>query len=152
MVDQSYQSPLLMQATNGKLDLHLQGHRILHLDAYFARLRFRSSLSALYCLIIEYNIEKQKVKAESAGKIPLYNHTFFDEGFCSSRKLLLSVLLLPLFFTSLSTWVYLSLYFGSLIANNILIKLTVYTVNLDHRLLGNQAIDGIKASETWRRP
>lgn len=103
MVDQSYQSPLLMQATNGKLDLHLQGHKFLHLDAYFARLRFRSSLSAPYCLIIEYNIEKQKVKAETAEKFPLYNHTFFDEGFCSRRKLLLSVLLLPLFFTSLST-------------------------------------------------
>ncbi|KAK3173516.1 hypothetical protein OEA41_006846 [Lepraria neglecta] len=58
-------------------------------------------------------MEKQQVKTETAEESSLYNHSFFDEGFRSSRKLLLSVLLLPLVFTSLSMWACLSLYFVS---------------------------------------
>ena len=54
-------------------------------------------------------MEKQQAKAETTEDVPLYNYSFFDEGFRSSRKLLLPVLLLPLVFTSLSMWGCLSL-------------------------------------------
>ena len=91
---------------------------------------------------------KQQVKTETADESSLYNHSFFDEGFRSSRKLLLSVLLLPLVFTSLSMWACLSLYFGSLFSNNNLTKLTVYAIDLDHEFLGNQVINEVKASQS----
>ena len=54
-------------------------------------------------------MEKQQAKTETIEDTPLYNYSFFDEGFRSSRKLLLPVLLLPLVFTSLSMWGCLSL-------------------------------------------
>ena len=77
----------------------------------------------------------------------LYNLSFFQKDFVKYRKQLIGLLLLPLIYTSLLMWGCVSLYFGSLISNNNLSKLTVYAVDLDGGFLGEQILAGVKMSQ-----
>jgi len=79
---------------------------------------------------------------------PLYTQDFFDRDFRAQRKLLLPTLILPLAYTTLLMWACLSLYWGSLIPNNYLGKLTVYAIDLDGAFLGHQILSGINDSIT----
>ena len=83
---------------------------------------------------------------EPQAETPLYGHSFFDKELRGSRKLLVQTLFLPLLYTSLLMWACLSMYWGSLLPNNNLTKLTVAVVDLDGGFLGQQVIQGIQAS------
>ena len=98
-------------------------------------------------MIMEEKKVPESETAASAADESLYNTSFFHPSFASSRKQLIGLLVLPLIYTSLLMLGCLSLYFGSLISNNNLSKLSVYAVDLDGGLLGQQIIAGIKKSQ-----
>lgn len=93
--------------------------------------------------------DKDSTSADAnSHRPPLYTQDFFDQDFRAQRKLLLPTLILPLAYTTLLMWACLSLYWGSLIPNNYLGKLTVYAIDLDGAFLGHQILSGINDSIT----
>jgi hypothetical protein len=87
------------------------------------------------------------VEAKEDAAFPsLYNRSFWSKDFGPTRRLSLQTYLLPVLYTSLLMWACLSFYWGSLLPNNNLTKLTVYAVDLDGGFLGKQVIAGIQDS------
>jgi hypothetical protein len=76
----------------------------------------------------------------------LYKLSFLDPEFRPQRKKILCILSIPLFFTLILMWVDVSIFFGSLPSSPILNRLDVYAIDLDHRFLGTQIINGINTS------
>ena len=75
----------------------------------------------------------------------LYGRSLFDPELRTSRKLLISTLLLPIVYTSLLMWACLSLYWGSTTYTS-LQKLSVHAIDLDGGTFGHQMIAGLKNS------
>ena len=75
----------------------------------------------------------------------LYGRSLFDAELRTSRKLLISTLLLPIVYTSLLMWACLSLYWGSTTYTS-LQKLSVHAIDLDGGTFGHQMIAGLKKS------
>lgn len=74
----------------------------------------------------------------------LYNRSFFERELHTSRKLLFHSHILPILYTSLLMWICLNLYWGSAVSSN-LSKLSVYAINLDSGVFGEQMLQEIKA-------
>lgn len=91
--------------------------------------------------------ETRTTKATTTADESLYKLSFFQNEFAPIRRQLLGTLLVPLIYTSLLMWGCLSLYYGSLTSSNNLSKVTVYAVDLDGGLLGQQIIAGVKKSQ-----
>ncbi len=88
----------------------------------------------------------QDAKTPTSGAAPaLYSQSFFSKEMRASRQLLFPTLALPLLYTSLLMWACLSIYWGSLIPNDNVTKLTVMAVDLDGGFLGDQIFQGIHA-------
>lgn len=75
----------------------------------------------------------------------LYGRSLFDPELRTSRKLLISTLLLPILYTSILMWACLSLYWGSTTYTS-LQKLTIHAIDLDGGIFGHQMIAGLKKS------
>ena len=83
--------------------------------------------------------------ASTAADIALYQHAFWDKEVAPKRKLLISLLLLPLLYTTLLMWLCLSIYWGSLVDSNNVGKIKVLVANLDTgNFLGDQIAAGIQ--------
>ena len=75
--------------------------------------------------------DMEKPMSAPGGEPSLYQHSFWHKDMAVHRKSLIGTLILPLIYTSISMWICLSLFWGSLLENNNLSKLKVEFVNLD---------------------
>lgn len=83
--------------------------------------------------------------ASTTANTTLYQHAFWDKEVAPKRKLLTSLLLLPLLYTTLLMWLCLSIYWGSLVDSNNVGKIKVLIANLDTgNFLGDQIAAGIQ--------
>ncbi|CAO2657708.1 Nn.00g038340.m01.CDS01 [Neocucurbitaria sp. VM-36] len=76
----------------------------------------------------------------------LYRHAFFSKEGTIARKALVPTLILPIIYNAVLLWACLSLFFGSLIKNNDVSRISVTAINLDNGSFGERFIDGIKES------
>ncbi len=77
----------------------------------------------------------------------MYNHNFWDKEIRVQRGMLTGALLLPIFYTTLLMWACLSIYWGSLVPNNDVTKISVLFVDLEAGgSLGSQIATGIQAA------
>lgn len=80
-----------------------------------------------------------------AANATLYQYAFWDKEVAPKRKLLTSLLLLPLLYTTLLMWLCLSIFWGSLVDSNNVGKIKVLVANLDAgNFLGDQIAAGIQ--------
>jgi hypothetical protein len=93
----------------------------------------------------EYSKEMTSQEHTEEPQQELYGRSLLDPALRSSRKLLLSTLILPIIYTSLLMWACLSLYWGSTTYTS-LQKLSVYAINLDDGDFGRQMITNIRAA------
>lgn len=82
-----------------------------------------------------------------AQEITWYQYGFWDRRMRADRQKLMPVLILPLTSLTLLMWACLSLYWGSLLTNNIVTKTRVDIVNLDTGDLGTQIVTGIQTAK-----
>ncbi|MCJ1386475.1 hypothetical protein MMC17_009601 [Xylographa soralifera] len=75
----------------------------------------------------------------------LYSKSFFAKELRKSRKLLVFSLLIPLLYETLTIWGTASLFYGSTTSTS-LKRLTIYAVDLDGGFLGQEMLEGIRAS------
>src|SRR4051794_36065168 len=61
----------------------------------------------------------------------LYRHKFFSSQGAAARKALIPGLVLPLVYNAILLWACISLFFGSLVQNNDVSKISVSAINLD---------------------
>lgn len=104
-------------------------------------------IKALNFITMEVKKNLSTETTTPTGDGSLYDLSFFDPRFSDYRKQLIGLLFYPLVYISLLMWGCLSLYYGSLYWNNNLSKTSVFAVDLDGGLLGQQIIAGIKASQ-----
>ena len=84
---------------------------------------------------------------DSASSTPrLYRHTFFSLEGAAARKALVPSLILPLIYNAILLWACLALFFGSLLKNNDVSRISVTAVNLDDDPFGEAVIQGIERS------
>ena len=76
----------------------------------------------------------------------LYTHTFFSPEAAAARKALIPSYIVPLIYNAILLWACVALFFGSLLKNNDLSRITVTGVNLDDGPFGAGLINGIKGS------
>jgi hypothetical protein len=74
----------------------------------------------------------------------LYRHTFFSSQGAATRKALIPGLVLPLVYNAILLWACISLFFGSLVQNNDVSKISVSVINLDDGLFGEGMMSGIR--------
>lgn len=85
-------------------------------------------------------------QSTSLSSPPLYTHKFFSPEGAIARKTLVPIVVLPLIYNAILLWACLALFFGSLLKNNDLSRISVTAVNLDNGAFGDGVIQGIKQS------
>lgn len=76
----------------------------------------------------------------------LYRHTFFSTESAVARKVLVPSLILPLIYNANLLWTCLSLFFGSLLKNGDVSRISIAALNLDDGRFGEALIKGIERS------
>lgn len=77
---------------------------------------------------------------------PLYIHTFFSPDAVAACKQIIPSYVLPVIYNAILLWACVALFFGSLLKNNDISRISVTAVNLDDGSFGAGLIDGIKSS------
>lgn len=95
-------------------------------------------------------LKAKEITSSSAEAAPdgtrLYQYSLWDKEMRKHRGKIWPLIGLPLIYTSILMWTCLSLFWGSLVGNNDLGRLTVALVNLDHGFVGEAIVAGVKAS------
>jgi hypothetical protein len=101
-------------------------------------------------LTMSNTLDKTNTLAEQDDSAPstprLYRHTFFSIEGAPARKALVPSLILPLFYNAILLWVCLALFFGSLLKNNDVSRISIMAVNLDDGPFGDALMHGVKRS------
>ena len=92
-------------------------------------------------------VSKDLPMASGRATTELYSHSFWDPELKKSRTSLISTLILPILYLSISMWAVLSLYWGSTTYSS-LNGLSVQVTNLDNGHFGTQVLSAIQESST----